>query len=198
MKKEVVFEIGGEGGSIAIYREERKDKTVYIYDHNETDFSESGLDVAYTNEFNSFEEAFDKLDRQYPWHILYLEKIDEPYIRLVIDKLLIKLNSPDNVFKNEFYSQHQFERQLNTRFQLDKKQVFSGLYEIDATPIVELNSNNKNIPLKGFNIEGQVEVLYNSILIKDEEGKIEFILPSDKFFIESRAITELKMMWIEG
>ena len=198
MKKEVVFEIGGEGGSIVIYREERKDKTVYIYDHNETDFSESGLDVAYTNEFNSFEEAFDKLDRQYPWHILYLEKIDAPYIRLVIDKLLIKLNSPDNVFKNEFYSQHQFERQLNTRFQLEKKHVFTGLYEIDATPIVELVSNSKKIPLKGFNIEGQVEVLYNSILIKDEEGKIEFILPSDKFFIETRAITELKMMWIEG
>jgi len=198
MKKEIVFEIGGEGGSIAIHREERKDKTVYIYDHNETDFSESGLDIAYTNEFNSFEEAFDKLDRQYPWHILYLEKIDAPYIRLVIDKLLIKLNSPDNVFKNEFYSQHQFERQLNTRFQLEKKHVFTGLYEIDATPIVELVSNSKKIPLKGFNIEGQVEVLYNSILIKDEEGKIEFILPSDKFFIETRAITELKMMWIEG
>jgi len=198
MKKEVVFEIGGEGGSIVIYREERKDKTVYIYDHNETDFSESGLDVAYTNEFNSFEEAFDKLDRQYPWHILYLEKIDAPYIRLVIDKLLIKLNSPDNVFKNEFYSQHQFERQLNTSFQLEKKHVFTGLYQIDATPIVELVSNSKKIPLKGFNIEGQVEVLYNSILIKDEEGKIEFILPSDKFFIETRAITELKMMWIEG
>ena len=198
MKKEIVFEIGGEGGSIAIHREERKDKTVYIYDHNETDFSESGLDIAYTNEFNSFEEAFDKLDRQYPWHILYLEKIDAPYIRLVIDKLLIKLNSPDNVFKNEFYSQHQFERQLNTRFQLEKKHVFTGLYQIDATPIVELVSNSKKIPLKGFNIEGQVEVLYNSILIKDEEGKIEFILPSDKFFIETRAITELKMMWIEG
>ena len=198
MKKEVVFEIGGEGGSIVIYREERKDKTVYIYDHNETDFSESGLDIAYTNEFNSFEEAFDKLDRQYPWHILYLEKIDAPYIRLVIDKLLIKLNSPDNVFKNEFYSQHQFERQLNTSFQLEKKHVFTGLYQIDATPIVELVSNSKKIPLKGFNIEGQVEVLYNSILIKDEEGKIEFILPSDKFFIETRAITELKMMWIEG
>jgi len=198
MKKEIVFEIGGEGGSIAIHREERKDKTVYIYDHNETDFSESGLDIAYTNEFNSFEEAFDKLDRQYPWHILYLEKIDAPYIRLVIDKLLIKLNSPDNVFKNEFYSQHQFERQLNTSFQLEKKHVFTGLYQIDATPIVELVSNSKKIPLKGFNIEGQVEVLYNSILIKDEEGKIEFILPSDKFFIETRAITELKMMWIEG
>ena len=197
MKKEIVFEIGGEGGSIAIHREERKDKTVYIYDHNETDFSESGLDIAYTNEFNSFEEAFDKLDRQYPWHILYLEKIDAPYIRLVIDKLLIKLNSPDNVFKNEFYSQHQFERQLNTSFQLEKKHVFTGLYQIDATPIVELVSNSKKIPLKGFNIEGQVEVLYNSILIKDEEGKIEFILPSDKFFIETRAITELKMMWIE-
>jgi hypothetical protein len=198
MKKEIVFEIGGEGGSIAIYREERKDKTVYIYDHNETDFSESGLDIAYTNEFNSFEEAFDKLDRQYPWHVLYLDKIDAPYKRLVIDKLIIKLNSPDNVFKNEFYSQVQFERQLNTSFQLEKKQVFTGLYEIDATPIVELNSNNKNIPLKGFNIEGQIEVLYNSILIKDKEGKIEFILPSDKFFIETRAITELKMMWVEG
>ena len=197
MKKEIVFEIGGEGGSIAIHREERKDKTVYIYDHNETDFSESGLDIAYTNEFNSFEEAFDKLDRQYPWHILYLEKIDAPYIRLVIDKLLIKLNSPDNVFKNEFYSQHQFERQLNTSFQLEKKHVFTGLYQIDATPIVELVSNSKKIPLKGFNIEGQVEVLYNSILIKDEEGKIEFILPSDKFFIETRAITELKMIWVE-
>ena len=40
-------------------------------------------------------------------------------------------------------------------------------------------------------------MLYNSILIKDEEGKIEFILPSDKFLIETRAITELKMIWVE-
>ena len=87
---------------------------------------------------------------------------------------------------------------MKTSFQLEKKQLFTGLYEIEATPIVELVSNSKKIPLKGFNIEGQVEVLYNSILIKDEEGKIEFILPSDKFFIETRAITELKMMWIEG
>ena len=198
MKKEIVFEIGGEGGSIAIHREERKDKTVYIYDHNETDFSNSGLDVAYTNEFNSFEEAFDKLARQYPWHILYLVKIDESYRRLVIDKLLTKLNSLNEKEIQCFDCQHQFERQLNTSFQLEKKHVFTGLYEIDATPIVELVSNSKKIPLKGFNIEGQVEVLYNSILIKDEEGKIEFILPSDKFFIETRAITELKMMWIEG
>ena len=46
MKQECIFEICGEGGSIAIYREKRKTGAVYIYNHNETDFSDEGMNIA--------------------------------------------------------------------------------------------------------------------------------------------------------
>ena len=51
---EIVFEILAEGGGICIKREKNNTKKMFFYEHNETDFTDEGLDVNEIHEYKSF------------------------------------------------------------------------------------------------------------------------------------------------
>lgn len=191
MKNELLFEIGTEGGDISIYRDKKENEIVYSYHQNETDFSEEMGDISTRLEFSSFLEAFNKINR-FPWYCFSLSSIHPEFKDVVINELLLVLNALDEKEIHNFSSKDSFEKVLNVRFLLDEKKVFTGLYEIDAHAIL-LNDLKQSIT--SLNTEGKIEIRYNSILIKDREDKIEFILPSDKFVIETKAIIESKFTW---
>jgi len=220
MKKECVFEIGGEGGSIAIHRVKEKEGYIYIFNHNETDFSDSGLDVNYSNELSSFEQAFKKLRTAWRWwYILSLQEVHKDYKSIVSIEYLKELNNVNNKNHNFSNSITEFENILGVNFNQDKETVFTGLYDIIVKPLTKIteydyeNINGISI-LKGirevwseiglnqkqygFETEGVIEIVNNSIVIKDKEGKIEFILSSDKYFVETRAISETIISWKVG
>ncbi len=196
MKQECIFEIGGEGGSIAIYREKRKTGTVYIYNHNETDFSDEGMNIAIKNEYSTFEAAIDKLSEKIPWYCLYLVNVHADYKQVVSIALINKLNALSDLEKGEFetYSKSQFEKMLGVRFELDKQNVFIGVYDLTIKPIEESLSHSSNL-FKELNIVGNVEIQYNSLIIKDENNQMAFIFPSDKFMVELLPVNKTECLW---
>ncbi len=196
MKQECIFEIGGEGGSIVIYREKRKTGTVYIYNHNETDFSDEGMNIAIKNEYSTFEAAIDKLSEKLPWYCLYLVNVHADYKQEVSVALINKLNALSEHEKGEFetYSKSQFEKMLGVRFELDKQNVFIGVYDLTIKPIEESLSHSSNL-FKELNIVGNVEIQYNSLIIKDENNQMAFIFPSDKFMVELLPVIKTECLW---
>jgi len=100
--EEAIFEIGGEGGSLSIYKKGNK----FLYKHNENDFSVDGYNINTWNEFSTFEAAFQLINEKYPWHLLYLVRVDDNYKEYIYQKLIFKLNeekiSPESFNKSEF------------------------------------------------------------------------------------------------
>lgn len=195
MKKELVFEIGADGGGITIYRIEKNSKTSYVFNLNEIDFSDEIGDQHQKDVYSTFEEAFNRIKYQYPWHLLYPIVIADKYKKIIADELVNKLNSlPFDLYQKEFYSR-EYDDLLETNFIMDEESHFTGLYKIKVYPIVELNMSSAKCPLMHLNTEGKIEVNYNSIVIKDKNDKILYILPSDKYAIETFAIDQITRIW---
>jgi len=117
--KEIVFEIGGEGGSIAIYCERDKKGNKFIYNHNEIDFSDEGLSINKSDEYKDFETAFQTINNRYPWHFLYLLTVNDAYKDYVANELINKLNQ-QKVLSGDFQSRTDFEEKLGVEFEFDK------------------------------------------------------------------------------
>ncbi len=118
-EKEIVFEIGGEGGSIAIYCEKDKNGIKFIYNHNEIDFSDEGLSINKSDVYEDFESAFQIINERYPWHFLYLLTVNDTYKEYVSNHLINKLNQ-QKVLSDDFQSRTDFEEKLGVKFEFDK------------------------------------------------------------------------------
>jgi hypothetical protein len=90
-----------------------------------------------------------------------------------------------------------FEKLLGLSIEQDKQNIFSNLYDLTIKPIDESISYAPGL-FKELNIVGNVEIQYNSIIIKDESDKIAFILPSDKYLVELVPRYEIRCVWIVG
>jgi len=92
---ECVFKIGGEGGSISIYRILNGNSPVFRYHHHEFD-PLGELDDLQINEeitFSSFEEAFEKIDVKPYWPFLYPVSIHDDYKDYVAGRFHEKLKT---------------------------------------------------------------------------------------------------------
>lgn len=92
MTTEKVFEILSEGGGISIKRQKSKIHERFVYEHNEFDPTDEGLDVYKKVVYQSFEEPFQLINDRYPWYNLYIETAHKDYRDYIIDRLIEKLN----------------------------------------------------------------------------------------------------------
>lgn len=115
---EIVFEIGGEGGSISIIKKQIKSQIKFIYKHNEYDFIDEDLSINTEFQFENFELAFQTINNKYKLYILYLSKVHNDYKEYVSDVLVNKLNDHDLKCEN-FKNQDNFENILNVKFVFD-------------------------------------------------------------------------------
>lgn len=92
MKKEAIFEIGGEGGSISISRVRTEENEYFFYHHTEFDPLDEDPDLCVEKEytFDSFKEAFHLIDSKYPWHKLYIRTLHEDYKEYVKGRRMLK------------------------------------------------------------------------------------------------------------
>jgi hypothetical protein len=192
MKKELVFEIGADGGGITIYRIEKNSKTSYVFNLNEIDFSDEIGDQHQKDVYSTFEEAFNRIKYQYPWHLLYPIVIADKYKKIIADELIYKLNSPDSFSFDSNYKE--YAKILGVIIYFEEETFPTDLYEIEVHPLFDYETSK--CPLTRFSTEGKIEVLFNSIIIKGENDKIEFIIPSDKYAIETRVIFETRRTWM--
>jgi hypothetical protein len=117
-KSEIVFEIGGEGGSISIIRKQIKSKFEFIYKHNEYDFLDEDLYINSESQFENFELAFQTINNKYKIYFLYLLGIHNDYKDYVSDEFVNKLNA-NNMKCEDFKNKDDFEQKLNVKFVFD-------------------------------------------------------------------------------
>ncbi|MEI8087626.1 MAG: hypothetical protein WCG93_15560 [Paludibacter sp.] len=157
-EKEIVFEIGGEGGSIAIYCERDKNGVKFIYNHNEIDFSDEGLSINKSDVYEDFESAFQIINERYSWHFLYLLTVDDAYKDYVANELINKLNQ-QKVLEDDFQSRSNFEKVLAAKFEFD---------------------NGRNIWKKSINIDKIVSYLREVILKASIEKRYKWQFKLDE------------------
>ena len=92
MQIEKVFEFGGEGGSICIYRQINNSQEIFIYHHSEFDPTDEGLEISKNREYKTFNEPFQLIHDRYPWYLMYLEQVHDDFKDHVIARLIEKLN----------------------------------------------------------------------------------------------------------
>ena len=199
----IVFEIGGEGGSICISKKRNKQSSVFIIFKNETDFSDEGLSENLKSRHETFESAFDSINQQYSLHMLSIMFIHDEYKDYVSSELLKKLNEKKVSFDG-FQNRTFFEEQLGVEFEFDKSRnnwktsinvdkIVSYLREvINATPLeerynwqfkldedsiipIELNDYNKCIWLRK-NFEEIMSALYRNTDKKEFINKYQWII----------------------
>jgi len=115
MKKEIVFEILGEGGEICIYRQNNDLGAKFLYQHNEFDPTNEGLDVNINGEYDNFDQPFQLINNQYPWYMLHLEIVHEDFRKFITEKLIEKLNDKSVSAEDLQYSKDDLEHSLNIK-----------------------------------------------------------------------------------
>lgn len=132
MIEEPVLIILAEGGSLKIVRKTENEQVSFIYHHNESDFSDEGLDVLVKNEYLTFAEAF-QLINNYPWHRLYPKYIHPNYHEFVTQKLIKKMNEEGNRPTNMKHQLHRLEEALNIKLVFVESGNWAAEYPKDLT-----------------------------------------------------------------
>lgn len=114
----IVLEIGGESGGIRIFKKRIKTKSVFIYQHNETNLGETDLSVNKTGKYESFELAFQEIINSFQLDVLYISTIDFSYTNFVADELVKRLNS-SKMSADNFKNKLRFEEVLKIKFEFD-------------------------------------------------------------------------------
>jgi hypothetical protein len=114
-QKEIVFEFGGEGGGITIFRLRSKSGEKFIYDHSESDFTEESPGVYFKNEFSGFEQPFQLINKRYPWYKLRVLTVHEDYRHYVIEELIKSLNKESVSSEHMYWTQRDLEHLLKIK-----------------------------------------------------------------------------------
>lgn len=112
---QTVFEVLAEGGSISIQRKRGHNGDHFIYHHNEYDPVED-IVITKADEYDSFEEAFNRINDRYPWYKLHLNVVDPEYCSFVSQVLVDKLNSGEVNLDELRYRISQLEKVLHISF----------------------------------------------------------------------------------
>jgi len=132
-KIEKEFEILGKGGGISISRQKDKSEELFLYNHNEIDPTEEGLDINEKGVYRSFENPFQLINTKYPWYMLHIKTVHNDYRKFIIDKLIEKLN--EKSIKPDYlkYSRNQLEESLGIKlaFNLNNEKAIWYYMEID-------------------------------------------------------------------
>ena len=220
-QKETVLRILEEGGSIEICRIDAGENEGYDY------FIESNGVEMCVEDFmqepplihEAFYDAFDELHARYPWHCFQLDMLDEDFSEYVAEKLLEKLNDPEEMLQD--YQLGSFEKYWGIKILQKKVKMKTGFSEITVKTLAKdteyfyqefVDYHAKEIGQKFklestvetwstfrgeyFNFTGTLEISGNAIILKNETAEICHILPVNKFQIEAESEIRAAKQWV--
>lgn len=129
MNKEILFEIGGEGGSISISRKTDGNIVKYLYHHNEFDPIDDETLINVETEYDSFEEPFQIINLQYSWYNLYIQVVHEDYRGYIIQNLIGKLNKKNIRIEDLHWSISRLEESLKIKLTYNINERFWSFQE---------------------------------------------------------------------
>lgn len=168
--------------------------------------------------YEAFYDAFDELHARYPWHSFQLDMLDEDFSEYVAEKLLEKLNDPEEMWQD--YQLGSFEKFWGIKIVQKKVKMKTGFSEITVKTLAKdteyfyqefVDYHAKEIGQK-FKLEstvetwstfrgelfcftGTLEISGNAIVLKNEDAEICHILPVDKFQIAAESATAYIERW---
>lgn len=125
---EIMFEVGGEGGSLTIERRKDSDGEKFIYHHNEMDMTDEGLGIDRKGEFDNFEQPFQLINSRYPWCELHLSEVHEDYRDYVVAELIKVLNTKEINQDDLYHSREQLEKVLKIKL-IFGNQPFKSMFQ---------------------------------------------------------------------
>ena len=128
MVTEIVFKISGEGGGICIKRQTSKTGEVFFYEHSEFDPSDEGLAVNKKDIYPSFDEAFQLINKKYPWYKLHIATVHGDYRMYIASRLTKKLNKDSIAPEYLVYRKMDLEDALGIELKcsmIDNKPIWS-------------------------------------------------------------------------
>ncbi len=220
MIKEKVFEILAEGGSICIERIVQKNETKFIYNHNEFDPTDEGLDVSQHNTFDSFETPFQLINKCYPWHALHLSCVHDDFKYYVAQELVLQLNkklvNPEEINHSTSALEDCLQIQLSfgllpvatplreitieffdgstCEYEYDN---FSGFYYSDSVRSDDLKLYKKTVnrDTRSFKCRGSLAFEGSSVIVKDEQEQPIYVFNSRSALVTTSAILGDKKGW---
>jgi hypothetical protein len=221
-EKELVFEVGAEGGSLEIYRAKNNNVGFnYFLRVSEYDIVE---DVASSHRSclsDNFYSTLSLLEDNYAWFDLYPLFVHEDFREDIADFLVEKLNKKEISNENFKIHKQDWESQLHVNFiyghhvlEVDYKKIIVS--EISKNKGFEYENYGENYDQKllvnteeSFSYSepsthrlpdyngflGTVKVVGNSILLLDRKGEIDTIIPADKFIVRVFPVTSKEKTW---
>lgn len=224
-EKELVFEVGAEGGSIEIYRANDKihGRFTYMLKVNEYDFAEDVAVHHGSYVSDNFYTIHFIMEEKYPWYHLYPVFVHEDFREDIADFLIEKLNKKVISYENFNIHKKDWERVLLKKFTLDYRKLDVDYQKIwleeiirdvnysysrygdnyELTLIENKRSNyqykllpyDENFPDFESGYLGTVKVKYNSLLIFDKSGNLSYVLPANKYVVTLAPVMSRLKQW---
>jgi len=141
-KFEDVFEVLGEGGGLKISRVTKKGEARFLYNHQEFDPTDEGLEIDIKDSYSNFEEPYELIN-EYSWHMLHVETLQKDYIGFILVKLIEKLNNEHSNYSDLAYEIENLESKLN--IVLKVKNGIWEYQEIDNSAAAKWNKSAESL-----------------------------------------------------
>ncbi|KIA89590.1 hypothetical protein [Kaistella jeonii] len=220
-QKETRLRLFAEGGSIKICSIYKGNNEGFDYFVESSDVEMCVEDIMKEPPLihESFYGAFNELDKRYCWHFLHIDFVDEDFSEYVADKLLEKLNDPLEMWQD--FEAENFEKILGIKIAQKKMQTKTGFSEITVKTLAKeteyfyqefvdsyANEIGQKFKLEStvetwstfrgesFHFTGTLEIVGNTIILKNENKEICHILPVEKFQIAAKPEVALEKKWV--
>lgn len=217
--KEIVFVVGGEGGSLEISRELDKNGYKFFYNQCEFDPTDDGLGVNINKGYESFEEPFQIINTSFPWYKLYVELVHIDYREYVINELIKILNKKD-LTPEDIYSNGQLEKVLNIKLEYGNVPIINSIQNIKIefyngktfeyeysnmsteyysdgirSDDLKLYKKLENVDWKIIKCKGTVHFSGSTVIIRDQNDQPTHIFNSEKAFVTTTPIMSNTKGW---
>lgn len=166
----------------------------------------------------SFYDAFDEFNERFPWHCFQPQVIDRDFSEYVADLLVERVNDSGRPFHSP--SRRQFEDVLGIHLKTRNVEVKTGVFSIDVDKInketqyhyqefvdsyaqeigqkFQLESTTESwetFASESFEFVGTLRISGNSVLLKDSDGDIRYVLPAAQYKFTATPLTYTAQQW---
>jgi hypothetical protein len=162
-----------------------KNENSNLYNYN-LDGYYGDRNMCYDVEYNSFEEAFERLLRT-DWLLVNYEItfLQNSYLPYYTKKLIEQLNECKTRSIEDQYINH-IKEKLGIQLKMVKNPEKNGLRII--------NLKGKNLPTRDTFLVGKLDISGNSIIVKNEDDNIELLIPNVGVTVTTEKI-DYKRYW---
>ncbi len=219
-QKDTAFQMLSDKALFEINRKDIGDNQGYDYFLEVTPISQSADNLSESKPLihESFYGAFDEFHERFPWHNYQLDFLDRDFSEYVADHLVEKINDNNQSFRNS--EKRNFEEMLGIHLKTKEVEIKTGVFSIvvenlnkvtdyDYQEFVDSYAQEigqkfklintverwETFNAESFEFVGTLKISGNSVLLRDSDGDIRYVLASDKYMFTANPLTYTALNW---